>query len=835
MEHGPFLNNRSRRRRGLVPLFLFLQVSLIQSLLSGCGLTINTPASPSSIALAVSPSPAAAGSPLTATLTVSAGGGSIAGWAAGTVTLLDNGTPIASADLGGSNQAQIRLTTLAPGNHALVASYVAADGVLQNAQSAPVNLLVAAAPKPPTPPTPSPVPPVPVPQPPAIACSAKPSSIDQGSSSTITASGVSGFRGPVTYAYSTTAGEMSWSGATAILNTGDTPAGAAIVSCRATDDNGDSASATTTVMIHSLAIPPAIHCSARPSTVNAGSLTTISAVASSAQGRPLSFTFAPVAGSISGTGSAVTLNTRGVAAGSDGVLCTVIDDRGLSASSIAELTIETPPLAGAFTLSGLTSPATVAESIFVSAPTVPPGASVAFYIDGVLKGTETQPPHWLGGQQSSAPIGFSVALVSSGAHILSAVATLVDGTRWAANALDLQVVPSINAVLSTRLTTYPNHPSAQANSLPTLLAATATLGATLSPVESATRQSVMAMYRNWGVDPSLDSGNDQSGVLLRLLPQGWAPSAGSNRAKPPSLWFSPDAPFYQTIPTAWPRVALPAGYFAHVQLNTARNGDGIGYGEVSAAPSDPLLTIQSQWYAKVGTHKSFPFRMPAVWPRSLPTQTAGDSHMIFIDPASSSFVSSYKTTLDPATGGPDALYAASATPLNSLGDRGGSTAAAFAELPILIQPGEASDPAHPIQHAIGGPLGRTWAARVYPATAWDAGVRSSTNSCTHAGFTNTGLIPYGGVIQLDPKLDLTKLGLTLPALRVLQAMQTYGYYVMDFGCADFDIYTAIDGAELDPYGGLWGYNKKGPGVQNEIERVITSQRLYVVAPLFKKQ
>jgi hypothetical protein len=72
-------------------------------------------------------------------------------------------------------------------------------------------------------------------------------------------------------------------------------------------------------------------------------------------------------------------------------------------------------------------------------------------------------------------------------------------------------------------------------------------------------------------------------------------------------------------------------------------------------------------------------------------------------------------------------------------------------------------------------------------------------------------------------------------MRILQAMQTYGYYVMDFGCADFDIYTAISAEELDPYGGLWGYNKRGAGVQNEIERVITTQKLYVAAPLYKKQ
>jgi hypothetical protein len=64
-------------------------------------------------------------------------------------------------------------------------------------------------------------------------------------------------------------------------------------------------------------------------------------------------------------------------------------------------------------------------------------------------------------------------------------------------------------------------------------------------------------------------------------------------------------------------------------------------------------------------------------------------------------------------------------------------------------------------------------------------------------------------------------------------MQVYGYYVMDFGCADFDIYTAIESAELDPFGGPWG-NEHGPGVQTEIERVISASQLYVVPPLIKR-
>jgi hypothetical protein len=101
-------------------------------------------------------------------------------------------------------------------------------------------------------------------------------------------------------------------------------------------------------------------------------------------------------------------------------------------------------------------------------------------------------------------------------------------------------------------------------------------------------------------------------------------------------------------------------------------------------------------------------------------------------------------------------------------------------------------------------------------------------------MTNNGLVPYGGVIQLDPTVTLSSLNLSLPALRILQAMQTYGYYVVDFVCTDIDIYTAIPETELDPYGGSHG-NADGSGVQGEIQNVLLSNKLYVVAPLTKKQ
>jgi hypothetical protein len=342
------------------------------------------------------------------------------------------------------------------------------------------------------------------------------------------------------------------------------------------------------------------------------------------------------------------------------------------------------------------------------------------------------------------------------------------------------------------------------------------------------------MYLNWGVDPSLDNNNDVSEVLNNLKPKNWqAPASAVSANSNLSMSFSPDAPFYHSIPDQWAKVQLPSGYIKQLQMSSAYGGDGIGFGQTVASSSDPKLTVTSQWYSDTSSRVTFPFRMKQNWTASLPTNSGGDQHMIFVDPTTNTFFGSYMTTKNSQTGGPNALYASTPISFNSLGDSGGSTASHFADLPVMIQPGEATNPNQPIRHAIGGAVERTWAARVYPAVARDAGMKTDPNSCS-GGPGNTGLVPYGGVIQLDPKLDLTKYSLSLPALRILQAMQTYGYYVMDFGCGDMDIYSAMSASEVDPYGGMYG-NSHGSGIQNEIQRVISTSDLYVVAPLVKKQ
>lgn len=580
----------------------------------------------------------------------------------------------------------------------------------------------------------------------------------------------------------------------------------------------------------------AINIKVSPATVTlqAGQTYSFAATVTGSSNTAVTWSISPAIGTISSTGVYVAPSST---AAPQAVIVTAVSIANPTTFGSATITLKPAPLptTPGFALAGLVSPATVAESIFVYASGLSNAVSVSYSIDGRMVSSESLPPYWLGGQTAGAPNGFSINSAGNGTHVLSAIATLQDGNQLTSNSITLNVVPSVNATLSSTLASYPNQLSAQLNSVQTVLANVTTSGAVLTPQELQTREQVLTMYMNWGIDPSLDYTNDESSVLASLAPPKWKAPAAIATGQDLSMAFSPDAPAYQPIPAAWPRVVLPSSYLKTVQLNTTVAGDGLGYGEVSASPADPKLPVHSEWYSVASTLAIFPFPMPADWFASLPVQPAGDSHMIFADPASQTFVSSYKTTLNPATGGPDALYASRPTAFNSLGDRGGSTASSFAELPFLIQPGEATDPQKPIRHAIGGALGRTWAARVYPASARDANVLASTNSCTGQRYTNTGLIPYGGVIQLDPQLDLTKLGLSLPAFRILQAMQTYGYYVMDFGCADFDIYSSLSETELDPYGGLWGYNKKGPGVQNEIQAVLVANKLFVVAPLTKKQ
>jgi hypothetical protein len=91
-------------------------------------------------------------------------------------------------------------------------------------------------------------------QPPTISCSANPSSVNPGDSSTITASATSPQNRPLTYSYSSTAGSVSGTSSTGTLSTSGAAPGPITVTCNVVDDKGNTASSTTSVTV--IAPPP---------------------------------------------------------------------------------------------------------------------------------------------------------------------------------------------------------------------------------------------------------------------------------------------------------------------------------------------------------------------------------------------------------------------------------------------------------------------------------------------------------------------------------------------------------------------------------------------------
>jgi outer membrane protein OmpA-like peptidoglycan-associated protein len=94
-------------------------------------------------------------------------------------------------------------------------------------------------------------------EPPTVSCSANPSTVNPGDSSTITASGVSPQNRPLTYSYSASAGTISGTSSTATLATAGAAPGTINVTCNVVDDKGQTATAQTTVTVIAPPAPPA--------------------------------------------------------------------------------------------------------------------------------------------------------------------------------------------------------------------------------------------------------------------------------------------------------------------------------------------------------------------------------------------------------------------------------------------------------------------------------------------------------------------------------------------------------------------------------------------------
>jgi outer membrane protein OmpA-like peptidoglycan-associated protein len=92
--------------------------------------------------------------------------------------------------------------------------------------------------------------------------------------------------------------------------------------------------------------PPVISCSPDHGSVPNGGTATITSIASSPDGRPLTYSYTTSAGNITGNTSSATLNSRGAQPGAITVTCNVNDDRNpaLAASATTTVNVEAAAL-----------------------------------------------------------------------------------------------------------------------------------------------------------------------------------------------------------------------------------------------------------------------------------------------------------------------------------------------------------------------------------------------------------------------------------------------------------------------------------------------------------
>jgi len=93
-------------------------------------------------------------------------------------------------------------------------------------------------------------------EPPTVSCSANPSTIKPGETSTVSATGMSPQNRPLTYSYSAASGTINGTGNTATFSSTGAPTGPVDLTCKVSDDKGQTASADATVTIEAPPPPP---------------------------------------------------------------------------------------------------------------------------------------------------------------------------------------------------------------------------------------------------------------------------------------------------------------------------------------------------------------------------------------------------------------------------------------------------------------------------------------------------------------------------------------------------------------------------------------------------
>ena len=184
------------------------------------------------------------------------------------------------------------------------------------------------------------------PVPPSAACSVQPTEVFAGESVTVTANG-SNFnpKRTVKYSWNGTGVKVAGSDASTQIDTTGLQPGSYAVTANLNDGSKHGYTSCSARFTVKEPRPPVISCSADPARMRVGGNSTITSIASSPDGRRLTYSYSASAGEISGNGSTATLNTRDARPGQFTITCNVSDDRNpaLTASSNTMVNVEAPP------------------------------------------------------------------------------------------------------------------------------------------------------------------------------------------------------------------------------------------------------------------------------------------------------------------------------------------------------------------------------------------------------------------------------------------------------------------------------------------------------------
>ena len=185
---------------------------------------------------------------------------------------------------------------------------------------------------------------------PTASCSVQPTEVMVGEpmTATVTASNFNP-KHTLTYAWSSTGGHITGRDNTASVDTNGLAGGSYTVTAHISDPKmrrGGEASCSASFRVKEPPKnPPALSCSANPTTVQMGTSSTISCTCTSPDNVPVTVgDWTASSGSISGSGNTATLSTTGASAGPITVSATCTDSRGLkSPPATTQVMVENPP------------------------------------------------------------------------------------------------------------------------------------------------------------------------------------------------------------------------------------------------------------------------------------------------------------------------------------------------------------------------------------------------------------------------------------------------------------------------------------------------------------